>query len=201
MEEADPGWKEISLLEVVNLVGGGTPKTEVSEYWDGSVPWLSAKDITSNHKSFIVQTEKNISKFGLENSSAKLLPKYATIISARGTVGNYCILSSPMAISQSNYGVLPKIDGCYYFTYLLIAFIVDQLKSAAYGSVFDTITTNTFREQKIILPAEDNILSFEIEIKSYFEKIYNNTIQIRTLSSLRDTALPTLMSGVVRVRA
>jgi type I restriction enzyme S subunit len=200
VEEAGSSWKETSLLEIIDLVGGGTPKTEIAAYWDGSVPWLSAKDITSNHKSFIFQTEKNISELGLENSSAILLPKYATIISARGTVGNYCILSSPMAFSQSNYGVLPKIDGCYYFTYLLIAFIVDELKSAAYGSVFDTITTNTFREQKIILPEKGKILFFEKDLKYYFEKIYNNTIQIRTLSHLRDTLLPKLMSGEVKVR-
>jgi type I restriction enzyme S subunit len=164
------------------------------------VPWLSAKDITANHKSFIFQTEKNISELGLENSSAILLPKYATIISARGTVGNYCILSSPMAFSQSNYGVLPKIDGCYYFTYLLIAFIVDELKSAAYGSIFDTITTNTFREQKIVLPEKDKILFFEKEIKYYFEKIYNNSLQIRTLSRMRNTLLPKLMSGEVKIK-
>ena len=116
VEEAASAWQEKSLLEIIDLVGGGTPKTEVSEYWDGAVPWLSAKDITSNHKSFIVQTEKNISELGLTNSSTKVLPKYATIISARGTVGNYCILSKPMAFSQSNYGVLPKIDGCFFFT-------------------------------------------------------------------------------------
>lgn len=193
-------WEERSLLEIVDLVGGGTPKTEISEYWDGDMPWLSAKDITSNHKSFIVQTEKNITELGLKNSSTKILPQYSTIISARGTVGNYCILSKPMAFSQSNYGILPKIDGCFFFTYLLIVFIVDELKSAAYGSVFDTITTKTFSEQKITLPLEDRILSFEKVVKSYFEKIYNNTIQIRTLSHLRDTLLPKLMSGEVRVK-
>jgi len=200
VEEADPKWEESSLLEIIDLVGGGTPKTEISEYWNGSIPWLSARDITSNHKSFIVQTEKNITELGLKNSSAKILLRHATIISARGTVGNYCILSSPMAFSQSNYGVLPKIDGCYFFTYLLIAHIVGELKSAAYGSVFDTITTNTFREQKITLPSEDKILSFEKMINTYFEKIYSNTTQIRTLSRLRDTLLPKLMNGEVRVR-
>ena len=141
VEEADARWDEVSLLEIIDLVGGGTPKTEVAEYWDGSIHWLAAKDITGNHKSFIVQTEKTITETGLNNSSAKLLPKYSTIISARGTVGNYCILSTPMAFSQSNYGILPKIKECYFFTYLLIAHVIDELKMAAYGSVFDTITT------------------------------------------------------------
>ena len=200
VEEADAKWDEVSLLEIIDLVGGGTPKTEVAEYWDGSIHWLAAKDITGNHKSFIVQTEKTITEAGLNNSSAKLLPKYSTIISARGTVGNYCILSTPMAFSQSNYGILPKIKECYFFTYLLIAHVIDELKMAAYGSVFDTITTNTFKEQKVQVPSKDQIARFEEGIKPYFNKIYTNTIQIRTLSRLRDTLLPKLMSGEVRVK-
>ena len=200
VEEADTGWDEVSLLEIIDLVGGGTPKTEVAEYWDGSICWLAAKDITENHKSFIVQTEKTITEKGLNNSSARLLPKYSTIISARGTVGNYCILSTPMAFSQSNYGILPKIKDCYFFTYLLIAHVIDELKMAAYGSVFDTITTNTFKEQRVQVPSQDQIALFEEGIKPYFNKIYMNTIQIRTLSRLRDTLLPKLMSSEVRVK-
>ncbi|MBU4478754.1 MAG: DUF1016 family protein [Candidatus Omnitrophica bacterium] len=125
VEEADNSWKEVPLLEIIDLVGGGTPKTDTVEYWDGSIPWLSAKDITSNHKRYIVKTERNISELGVNNSSAKILSQNATIISARGTVGNYCLLSKPMAFSQSNYGILPKIEGCYFFTYLLIVSLVD----------------------------------------------------------------------------
>jgi len=200
VEEADVRWDEVSLLEIIDLVGGGTPKTDVAEYWDGSIPWLAAKDITGNHKSFIVKTEKNITEGGLKKSSAKILPQYSTIISARGTVGNYCILAAPMAFSQSNYGILPKIKECYFFTYLLIAHVIDELKMAAYGSVFDTITTKTFKEQKVQVPSQDQMIRFEEGIKPYFNKIYTNTIQIRTLSGLRDTHLPKLMSGEVKVK-
>jgi type I restriction enzyme S subunit len=200
IEDADPGWEEVSLLEIINLVGGGTPKTEIPEYWDGSIYWLSGKDITANHKSFVIDTEKKISELGLEQSSTKMLPKYATVISARGTVGSYCILSFPMAFSQTNYGVLPKVAKCYFFTYLLIAYVVEELKSASYGCVFDTITTSIFRDQNIVLPPEEIIISFEKIIEPYFNKIFDNTIQIRTLSRLRDTLLPKLMSGEVRVK-
>jgi type I restriction enzyme S subunit len=201
VEEAEETWTEVSLLDIVNLVGGGTPKTEMRAYWDGSIPWLAAKDITENHKGFIVQTEKNITEKGLNESSAKLMPKFATVISARGTVGNYCILSSAMAFSQSNYGILPKINNCFFFTYLVVAYVVDELKAAAYGSVFDTITTKSFKEQRIRMPSENQIILFEESIKLYFEKIYTNTIQIRNLSRMRDTLLPKLMSDEVRVRS
>lgn len=200
IEEAGEDWEEKSLLDLVQLVGGGTPKTSINEYWDGDIPWLSGGDIATNHKGFIMVSEKTISKVGLDNSSAKLLPKFATVISARGTVGKYCLLSGKMAFSQSNYGILPKIEECYFFTYLLVNHIVEELQSAAYGSVFDTITTATFRDATFKTPPMNKILDFEKAITKFFNKKLLNQNQIQTLETLRDTLLPKLMSGEVRVK-
>ncbi|OHB70146.1 MAG: restriction endonuclease subunit S, partial [Planctomycetes bacterium RBG_16_43_13] len=200
VEKAEEGWETTSLFDVIELVGGGTPKTEATEFWNGNIKWISAKDITPNHKGFITETEKAITELGLEKSSTKVLPKYATVISARGTVGKYCLLSEKMAFSQSNYGIKPKYKDCYFFTYLLVANSVDELQAAAYGSVFDTITTKTFKEHKIQIPPGSEIQSFEKKIRPYFEKMLLNCNQIRTLTSLRDTLLPKLMSGEVSVR-
>lgn len=104
-----------------------------------------------------------------------------------------------MAYSQSNYGIKPKHKDYYFFTYLLINHSVKELNSAAYGSVFDTITTNTFKGIEIALPSEKEIQAFEAKVKEYFFKILNNQTQIRTLTAMRDTLLPKLMSGEVRV--
>lgn len=199
VEEAKEDWEEMSLLDVIQLVGGGTPKTSVVEYWDGNIPWLSGGDIASNHKGFVTSAVKTITELGVAGSSVKLLPKYATVISARGTVGKYCLLARPMTFSQSNYGILPKFQGCYFFTYLLINHAVAELQSAAYGSVFDTITTTTFQSIAISVPFESEVIAFENKARSYFQKILTNTNQIRTLFTLRDTLLPKLMSGEVRV--
>jgi type I restriction enzyme S subunit len=106
-----------------------------------------------------------------------------------------------MAFSQSNYGILPnpKILECFFFTYLLVNHVVEELQSSAYGSVFDTITTTTFKEIKVILPTETKILRFEQSVLPYFKKMFLNKSQIRTLEKLRDTLLPKLMSGEVYV--
>jgi type I restriction enzyme S subunit len=199
VEEAEESWEEMSLYDSIELIGGGTPKTTVNEYWDGNIKWLSGGDIAANHKSFVVSSEKSITELGLKNSSAKLLPKFSTVISARGTVGKYCMLSEPMAFSQSNYGILPKFKDCFFFTYLLVAHSVDELQSAAYGSVFDTITTNTFKGLTIALPEEEYIIRFNESMEPYFSKILTNQNQIRTLTALRDTLLPKLMSGEIRL--
>ena len=199
VDEANEGWEEDSLLKLIQLVGGGTPKTAITEYWGGDIPWLAGGDITTNHKSFVNYTEKRITEAGLNNSSAKLLPKYATVVSARGTVGKYCMLAEPMAFSQSNYGILPNIKDCFFFTYMLINHVVEELQSSAYGSVFDTITTATFRDNKVPIPTETEIVQFEKSISSYFQKMFVTKDQIRTLEKLRDTLLPKLMSGNVRM--
>lgn len=200
IEEAKEDWEGKSLLDVVELVGGGTPKTITPEFWDGEIPWLSGGDIASNHKSIIVVSDKTITKKGLDNSSARLLPKFATVISARGTVGKYCLLSKPMAYSQSNYGIMPKVDNCFFFSYLLIDHTVSELQSSAYGSVFDTITTATFRDITVLVPSNESIKVFDNSVSGYFIKKIANQKQICTLESLRDNLLPKLMSGEVRVK-
>ena len=200
VEGADEGWKEGNLLELIQLVGGGTPKTSNQDYWGGDIPWLAGGDIATNHKSFVNYAEKRITEVGLNNSSAKLLPKYATVISARGTVGKYCLLAETMAFSQSNYGILPNIKNCFFFTYLLINHVVEELQSSAYGSVFDTITTTTFKENKVPIPTETEIVQFEKSISSYFQKMFMNKYQIHTLEKLRGTLLPKLMCGEVRLK-
>ncbi len=197
--EIPEGWRVGRFFDGFELLGGGTPKTSETDYWDGKIKWLSAKDITPNHKKFILKTEKTITGIGLKNSAAKLLPKFTTVISARGTVGNYCILAEEMCISQSNYGIGSKNKNRSFFTFLFIANVIDRLKAQAYGSVFDTITSYTFRDLEIIQPDEKIIDEFENMICSFFQKMLNNEKEIQNLTIIRETLLPKLMSGQIRV--
>ena len=198
--EAKEEWKERPLSKCIKLIVGGTPKTSEERFWNGNVCWLSGGDIANNHKSFVSSSEKSISEDGLNNSSAKLLPENAMVVSARGTVGKYCLLSKPMAFSQSNYGILPVFDNCYFFTYLLVAYHIDELQSAAYGSVFDTITTKTFEGVMVLLPKDTSyILEFEKMIAPYFKKMKNNNKQIHNLIQTRDGLLEKLMSNEIKI--
>jgi len=191
------GWRMGNVLEIAILLSGGTPKTDISEYWDGDINWVSAKDITNNTKKYIIETEKTITNLGLSKSAAKLLPKYTTIVTARGTVGNYCMLSKEMAISQSNYGLKSKF-GFDYFLFLFIGNMIEMMKAYYYGTVFDTITTKTFQEMEVVIPSENVITEFENRVSSLYIKILENQQQIQILAQLRDTLLPKLMSGAVK---
>jgi type I restriction enzyme, S subunit len=193
------GWRMGSVLEIATLLSGGTPKTDVAEYWDGGINWISAKDITANNKRFIIETEKKVTELGILKSAAKLLPQFTTIVTSRGTVGNYCILSDEMAISQSNYGLKSK-SGNDFFLFILIESMIDMMKAFSYGTVFDTITTKTFSEMEIIIPSNEAIQEFEEKVRPFFLKILENQNQIRTLTQLRDTLLPKLMSGQIEIK-
>ncbi|WP_317474835.1 restriction endonuclease subunit S [Cronobacter sakazakii] len=198
--DSNDEWQEKNVLDIFTLVGGGTPKTSVAEYWTDEIPWISGGDISAAHQGYLYSTEKSISLAGLQNSSAKLLPKNSTVISARGTVGKYALLARDMAFSQSNYGIISKIGSYPFFIYLLVGFIVDDLLTAAYGSVFDTITTRTFESVNLKFPPLNSIEKFNEEISPIFSKKETNTQQIKSLETLRDTLLPKLMSGEVRVQ-
>lgn len=144
-------WKEYKLTEIMDLIGGGTPKTSNPDYWDGDIPWISVKDFNGERR-YVGDTEKKITKLGLENSSTKILSKGDIIISARGTVGELAIIPSDMAFNQSCYGLRAKdfVDSC--FLYYLLKQSVNILKHNTHGSVFDTITRETFENISVKLP-------------------------------------------------
>ncbi len=145
------GWKEYNLSDVLTLIGGGTPKTSIPEYWNGDVPWISVADFVGDRK-YITKTEKYITQKGLLNSSTKLLSPNDIVISARGTVGELGVVSLPMAFNQSCYGIRANglIDSGYLF--YLLKEQINELKSISHGSVFSTITRETFYQLKISLP-------------------------------------------------
>ena len=151
------------LSDIMDIIGGGTPKTSNPDYWDGDIPWLSVKDF-NNDLRYVYNTEKKITKLGLENSSTKFLDRGDMIISARGTVGEIASIPYPMTFNQSCYGLRAKkkiISSDYL--YYLIKYNVGKLQKNVHGSVFDTITRDTFSDIEVDIP--------ELEIQNKFVSV------------------------------
>jgi restriction endonuclease S subunit len=192
------GWRVCSFTDTIDVIGGGTPKTSISEYWNGEIPWFSVVDAPETSDVFVIDTEKHITEVGLNNSSTKLLPTGTTIISARGTVGKLALVGRDMAMNQSCYGLRGKAgDG--YFTYFSTYRLVETLKQRTHGSVFDTITRDTLEGVSVIYPDVLAINTFEFLLAPIMGRIKENLIQAQTLASLRDTLLPRLISGQLRL--
>lgn len=192
------GWRVVLFADTVSILSGGTPKTTVEHYWNGNIPWFSVVDAPCLSDVFVMHTEKNITSDGVANSSAKILPTGTTIISARGTVGKLAITGKEMSMNQSCYG-LNGVFGDVYFTYFNTLRLVDELKCRSHGSVFDTITRSTFGGVNSIKPQPEIVELFESSITPLMEKIKENLMLSHTLTALRDTLLPRLISGKLRL--
>lgn len=197
--ETPEGWEVRSLAQLLEVIGGGTPKTSNPEYWDGDLPWFSVADTPRAGDVFVMETDKYITQAGLEGSSARLIPKGTTIISARGTVGNLAIAGRDMTFNQSCYGLRGAEGVGDYFVYLVTMQMVDQLKAMAHGSVFSTITRQTFEAIRQPMPSLAILREFEKTVAAWFDLILANVEQSRSLTQLRDILLPKLISGEVRV--
>lgn len=192
------GWNTQTFRDTINIIGGGTPKTSNPDFWGGEIPWFSVVDAPNATDVFVVDTDKHITEAGLNGSSTKLLPTGTTIISARGTVGRLALTGRPMAMNQSCYGLLGKA-GDAYFTYFSTTRLVEQLKQRAHGSVFDTITQDTFAGVVVSYPSCEVIAAFEASVEPLMSRLRENLLQSGTLATLRDTLLPRLISGQLRL--
>ena len=171
------------LSELMDVIGGGTPKTSKTEYWNGDIPWLSVKDFNNDCR-YVYRTEKNITQEGLKNSSTKLLDSGDIIISARGTVGEIASIPYPMAFNQSCYGLRAKEEvTTSHFLYYLIKHNISVLKNQTHGSVFDTITRDTFQGIEVDIPEikeQEKIASILADLDAKIElniEINNNLEQ------------------------
>jgi type I restriction enzyme S subunit len=200
-EDGKPeGWITSPFSEVVEVIGGGTPRTSESRFWNGTIPWFSVVDAPSDGQVWVTATEKTITEAGLDACSARLLPRGVTILSARGTVGRTALVGHPMAMNQSCYALKGRRERFGYFTYFSTRQLIGELRTRAHGSVFDTITRDTLAGVSIAMPKDDVIAMFEDKTGPLLERVLLNIHESRTLAATRDLLLPKLMSGEIRVK-
>ena len=189
------GWRVIGYCDVVDIKGGGTPPTTNPEFWSGSIPFFTPKDVSSD--CFVLKTEKSITEAGLSNCNSRLYAKNTVFITARGTVGKVVMAGCSMAMNQTNYALIGKNGLSQYFVYLLTIALVDKLLKKANGAVFNAITTRDFEGEQIVLPNIFVLGKFIDTISPLYQKVLSIAKENETLATLRDTLLPKLMNGEI----
>ncbi|MDW7730494.1 MAG: restriction endonuclease subunit S [Bacillota bacterium] len=179
--------KHYRLYDVINIIGGGTPKTTNPEYWGGEVPWLSVSDFNTGKK-YVYSAEKSITKKGLVNSSTKILRRGQLIISARGTVGVVAMIGKNMAFNQSCYGIDAKQEYTTNdFLYYLLKSHISDIQMGSHGAVFNTITRDSFKQIMIDLPDIHEQKAIASILSSLDDKIDLLHRQNQTLEALAET--------------
>ena len=191
------GWSVIGYCDAVDIKGGGTPPTNNPEFWNGSIPFFTPKDVPSD--CFAIHTEKSITEAGLSNCNSKLYAKDTVFITARGTVGKVVMAGCSMAMNQTNYALIGKNELSQYFVYLLTIALVNRLLKKANGAVFNAITTRDFEGEQIVHPTNFVLGKFVDIISPLYQQVLSIAKENETLATLRDTLLPKLMSGELKI--
>lgn len=178
--------RAVVLSDIIELIGGGTPKTSKPEFWNGDIPWLSVADFGGDGR-WVDKVEKTITNLGLENSSTKLLKSGDIVISARGTVGELAQLKRPMAFNQSCYGIRARTGVDQDFLYYLLKKSVNDLRRQSHGGVFNTITRSTFDVVSVSIPSIVTQKKVADILGSLDEKIELNRRMNETLEQLGQT--------------
>lgn len=186
---------EVRFTEIIQILGGGTPKTGESSYWNGTIPFFTPKDVGSP---YTLSTEKVITEEGLAHCNSRLYPMNTVFVTARGTVGKVGISGVPMAMNQSCYALIGK-DTHQLLVYFYTLKAVHRLKHKASGAVFDAITTRDFDSEGIMKLSADDTKAFLDVAEPMYQILLSNSIENLSLAALRDSLLPKLMSGEIDV--
>lgn len=190
------GWKVGHFTDIVKVSGGGTPRTNNTSFWNGSIPFFTPKD--ASDIVFTYKTEKHITNLGVSNCNSPIYPAHTVFITARGTIGKIKMAGKPMAMNQSCYALLTKKEKLEPYIYLLSLRLVNIMQKKANGAVFEAITTKDF-EENIVIPPNDILTSFIQLVNPLFFQIHHNGLENQNLIILKEALLPRLMSGELNV--
>jgi type I restriction enzyme S subunit len=191
------GWRAGTATEVVSVLGGGTPSTEVPAYWGGEIPFFSPKD--SHDGAICIETEQTITESGLESCASRLFDANTIFITARGTVGNIVLAGEPMAMNQSCYALVPRNGAHLYFVFVGLRCAVSVIKGVSNSGVFDNIVMDTFKIIPMIDPGTELAAKFSNLVEPMFEQSLALRRANQALRTQRDALLPRLISGKLKV--
>jgi type I restriction enzyme S subunit len=145
--------QRLRLKDVANIVGGGTPSTSNAEYWGGNIPWLTPKDLSSNNEVYVAGGERYISKKGLQESSAKLLPTGSVLFSSRAPIGYIAIAKNEIATNQGFKSLKVNNEHNNIYFYYLLKHLTPYIQSIATGSTFKEISGNDLGNIEVDVPS------------------------------------------------
>ena len=198
---APKGWTIRPVGEVVEAVGGGTPSTKESLFWDaGMHHWATPKDLSNLDAPILLDTNRKVTDAGLKKISSGLLPKGTLLLSSRAPVGYLAIAEVPIAVNQGFIAMKCDGDVSNYFMLNWCRENIDEIERRASGTTFQEISKRNFRPIPMIVPPSQLVGAFNGAVSSTYSRIASNLRESETLAATRDTLVPKLLSGEIRVR-
>jgi type I restriction enzyme, S subunit len=194
------GWERRRIGDIADCIGGGTPSTSVSAYWeDGDIMWVTPTDVTRNKHLVLLDSEKKITEDGLKNSSAKLVPPQAVLMTSRASVGFFAVADREVCTNQGFISIVPH--DATFGSYLLfhLSERVEEIRAMGSGSTYPEVSRGKFREFEVLVPTMTLVSLFVEQADVLLRQFRALKQQTQKLRAARDLLLPPLMSGQITV--
>ena len=198
--EIPEGWEVKTVGTITSIVGGTTPSTKQAQYWKGGTHcWATPKDLASLSVPVLLKTERKITDAGLGKIGSGLLPPGSVLLSSRAPIGYLAVAETPVAINQGFIGIMPHEGISNLFMLYWSEASHDEILNHANGSTFLEISKGNFRQLPVVVPDESAMKKFDGLARTLYNRIVSNERQSHSLAAMRDTLLPKLISGEMRV--
>ena len=182
------GWAETSIGKVTVVESGGTPSTKNSSYWGDEIPWITPRDLSSFKGVFIEKGERSISIEGLDNSSAKLLPKNTILFSSRAPIGYVVIAKNETATNQGFKNLIcDEVNSHFKYFYYLMKHKADLIERLSSGSTFSEASGSLIKSIEINLPPLPEQKAIAKVLTAFDDKIELLQAQNKTLETMAQT--------------
>ena len=200
IDNANSEWVQGTISDLGTVVGGSTPsKSKLEYYTKDGIAWITPKDLSINKAKFISHGENDITELGLKNSSASVMPEGTVLFSSRAPIGYIAITSGKVTTNQGFKSVVPKPEIGTAFVYYFLKYNLPIIEGMASGSTFKEVSGNTMKNVPAVIPDTKTLGFFRDFCAPIFAQQKILEEQNQSLSALRDSLLPKLMSGEINV--
>ena len=185
---------------VAKVHGGGTPRTSETDYWNGDIAWATPSDVTALSSPYLFATSRTITQAGLDSCASQLYPAGSIFMTSRATIGSFAVPQNPTAVNQGFIVVIPPRSEFRWWLFHEMKSRVHEMIGLANGSTFLELSRKNFRTMQVHLGDPSEIERFDTQVGPLHSRAVACVKENSTLTQLRDTLLPKLMSGELRVR-
>jgi type I restriction enzyme, S subunit len=194
------GWGVGKVADFGQIVTGKTPPTKEETYFGDEIPFIKIPDM--HGQVFIIQTSSRLSKIGAESQGNKYIPAGSICVSCIATAGLVCLTSEPSQTNQQINSIVPLNDSWAEFIYCQMSVLGDHIRLlGSGGSATLNLNKNDFSNIRVLLPPNNVVAQFHVQVAAWFSQILNCYQESRQLAATRDYLLPRLLSGALSVAA
>ena len=196
--EIPEGWTLSEIGAQIDIAGGATPSTKTPDFWDnGDIHWTTPKDLSNVKDKILLHTERKITKAGLGKISSGLLPVNTVLMSSRAPVGYLAIAKVPVAINQGYIAMKCNKELSPEFVLQWCSANMLEIISRASGTTFAEISKKNFNPIPLVKPPLELVKNYTKQVSAIYSLIENTMRENNSLTELRDTLLPKLLSGEI----